>query len=87
MFFPLTVDHTYFVDQAGVKSIMVSTLIEVLHRLLFPGDGVPPLLTNLISNSEHYSNVTVATLAIPEFKKYTVPHYGYKVFGLLSKIL
>ena len=52
---------------------MSGTLIEVLCQLLFPVNGVPPLLTNLISNSESYSNVTVAMLAVPEFKKYCAP--------------
>ena len=65
---------------------LTGTLIEVLCQLLFPGDGVPPLLIDLISNLENYSNVMVATLAVLEFEKYSVPHYGYKTFGLLSKI-
>ena len=86
MCFPLTVNHSYLMNWLGIKSIMASTLIEVLHRSLFPGEGVPPLLTDLISNSENYSNVTVAMFAIPEFEKYSVPCYGYKIFGLLSKI-
>ena len=87
MFFPLTVNHSYLANWLGVKSIMACTLIEVLHWLLFPGDSVPPLLTDLISNSENYSNVMVAMLAIPEFEKYSVPCYRYKTFGLLLKIL
>ena len=65
---------------------MASTLIKVLCWSLFPGDGVPSLLANLISNSENYSNIMVATLAIPKFEKYSVLCYGYKTFGLPSKI-
>ena len=89
MFFPLTVDHSYLSNQLGIKSIMHhgqhhdqgSSLIIISWQ------WHTPLLTDLISNLENYSNVTVATLAIPKFEKFSVPRYGYKTFGLLSKLL
>lgn len=86
MFFPLTIDPCYLADRDGVWSIIAGTLIELRRQSLFPGDGVPPPLANLIYNPENYPTITVATLAVPEFENYAVPRYGLKAFGLLSQI-
>lgn len=86
MFFPLSISHRYLGDRAGVKSIMAGTLIELLRQSLFPGDGVPPSLADIISSPGSYPMLTIGTLAVPEFEKYSVPRYGFKTFGLLSRI-
>ena len=87
MFYPLSISHRYLGDRAGVKSIIAGTLIELLRQSLFPGDGVPPSLVDIISSPGSYPMVTISTLAVPEFEKYSVPRYSFKTFGLLSQIL
>ena len=86
MVFPLSISHCYLGDRAVVKSIMAGTLIELLWQSLFPGNGVPPSLADIISSPGSYPMVTISTLAVPEFEKYSVPRYGFKTFGLLLQI-
>ena len=65
---------------------MVSTLIHLLHQSLYPCDGVPTPLTNIITSVENCINITVATSKVPEFgPEYQNPVYGYMVLGDLSQ--
>ena len=72
-FLTLTMDSSLIahrVHREGTnRSILVGTLLALLHQLLFVGDGILVNLANILSrvSRDHNEQITVATSQVPSF--------------------
>ena len=92
-FLALTTDSVFVahrVHKEGTnKSILVGTLLPLLHQSLFVGDGVPVNLANILSKTsrDHNKQITVATSQVPLFNwDFQNPTYIYRSPGVLWRV-
>ena len=86
-------DHLFIahrVHREGTnRSILVGTLLALLHQSLFVGDGVPVNLANILSGAsrDHDEQITVATSQVPSFNRdIQNPTYVYRSLGVLQRV-
>ena len=89
-FLALTMDNVFVahrVHKEGTnKSILVGTLLPLLHQLLFVGDGMPVDLANILSkvSRDHNEWIMVATSQVSSFNQdFQNPTYIYRLLGVL----
>ena len=74
-FLALTMDSVFVahrVHKEGTnKSILVGTLLSLLHQSLFVGDGMPVSLANILFkvSRDYNEQITVATSQVPSFNQ------------------
>ena len=92
-FLALTTDSAFVahrVHKEGTnKSILVGTLLALLHQLLFVGDGMPVNLANILSRAsrDHNEQIMVATSQVPSFNwDFQNPTYVYRLLGVLWRV-
>ena len=89
-FLALTMDSVFVahrVHKEGTnKSILVGTLLSLLHQSLFVGDGMPVSLANILFkvSRDYNEQITVATSQVPSFNQdFQRTTYIYRSLGVL----
>ena len=89
-FLALTMDSVFVahkVHKEGTnKSVLVGTLLSLLHQSLFVGDGMLVNLANILFkvSRDHNEHIMVATSQVPSFNQdFHRPTYIYRSLGVL----
>src|SRR6266436_1446092 len=86
-FLNVNINDIFLRKRMNIYSILVGTLLAVLHEYLPTQQGVPADLINIFNGTSASELITVATTRIPSFgDDIQNPVNGYRAMGMLSSI-